>query len=82
MDILREVEQEDHNNIIDVHIFITQFYQKFDLRTTMLYICERHFQTIAKKSLFTGLQAITHFGRPEFHSLLGSISDSLMQEHQ
>ena len=35
-DMLREVEDADDNNYIDVHIFITQFYRKFDLRTTML----------------------------------------------
>ncbi|XP_006816664.1 dual oxidase 2-like [Saccoglossus kowalevskii] len=63
--------------MVSVHIFITQFYQRFDLRTTMLYICERHFQKISNRSLFTGLRSITHFGRPTFNSFL----DSLQQEH-
>ena len=31
------------------------------------YICERHFQKFANRSLFTGLRSITHFGRPEFN---------------
>ncbi|XP_043487025.1 dual oxidase-like [Polistes fuscatus] len=66
VDILRELEKSDINNSVSVHIFITQFYQKFDLRTILLYICERHFQRIYNKSLFTGLMAITHFGRPKF----------------
>jgi dual oxidase len=35
-DIIREVEQNDERQLVDVHIFITQFQQKFDLRTTML----------------------------------------------
>ncbi|XP_077997407.1 dual oxidase 1-like [Glandiceps talaboti] len=75
MDILRDVELNDDQHIVDVHIFITQFYQKFDLRTTMLYICERHFQTMANQSLFTGLRAVTHFGRPDFKSILDSMQD-------
>lgn len=36
VDIIQEVEQNDKQKLVDVHIFITQFYQKFDLRTTML----------------------------------------------
>ena len=35
-DIIREVEEKDVNNLVTVHLFITQFFQKFDLRTTML----------------------------------------------
>ncbi|XP_049837219.1 dual oxidase-like [Schistocerca gregaria] len=66
VDIIREVENADISNVVSVHIFITQFYHKFDLRTILLYICERHFQRICNHSLFTGLQAVTHFGRPDF----------------
>eukprot|EP00058_Branchiostoma_floridae_P020949 XP_002606439.1 hypothetical protein BRAFLDRAFT_67691 [Branchiostoma floridae] len=88
-DIIREVEEKDKNDLVSVHIFITQFYQKFDLRTTMLfyqkfdlrttmlYICERHFQRISGRSLFTGLRSITHFGRPDFQYFL----TSLQEEH-
>ncbi|XP_013378732.1 dual oxidase 2-like isoform X2 [Lingula anatina] len=76
-DIIREVEEKDRNGLVSVHIFITQFFHKFDLRTTMLYICERHFQKISERSLFTGLRSITHFGRPQFENFL----DSLQEEH-
>ncbi|XP_026827307.1 dual oxidase 2 isoform X2 [Ooceraea biroi] len=73
VDILRELEKADVNNTVSIHICITQFYQKFDLRTILLYICERHFQKISNKSLFTGLQAVTHFGRPKFSEFFLSI---------
>ncbi|CAG7733979.1 unnamed protein product [Allacma fusca] len=63
VDIIRDVEQ---HNLISVHIFVTQVYNKFDMRTTLLYICERHFQKISNRSLFTGLRSVTHFGRPDF----------------
>ncbi|XP_064595545.1 dual oxidase 2-like [Liolophura sinensis] len=76
-DIIREVEETDERKLVDVHIFITQFFQKFDMRTTLLYVCERHFQKISGKSLFTGLTSVTHFGRPNFTSFL----DSLQDEH-
>ena len=35
-DVIREAETKDRNNLLVSHIFITQFYEKFDLRTTML----------------------------------------------
>ena len=35
-DIIREVEVGDQRQLVDVHIFITQFQQEYDLRTTML----------------------------------------------
>lgn len=73
LDIIQDVERKDKNDLVTIHIFITQFYQKFDLRTTMLYICEKHFQRISNRSLFTGLQSKTHFGRPNFYVFLNSL---------
>lgn len=102
-DIIREVEEADGNNLVSVHIYITQLAEKFDLRTTMLvslatrqggcagpywailghltrtgllqYICERHFQKVLNKSLFTGLRSITHFGRPPFVPFFDSLQE-------
>lgn len=39
-----QVEEQDDKGVLDVHVFVTQYFHKFDLRTTMLYICERHFR--------------------------------------
>lgn len=76
-DIIREVENtaEEYNmsNFFNAHIYITQVYDKFDLRTTMLYLSERHFQKSDGRSLLTGLKAITHFGRPNFNNLLNTV---------
>ncbi|KAM9311863.1 dual oxidase 1-like [Gastrophryne carolinensis] len=74
-DIIKEVEENDKNHLVSVHIYITQFAEKFDLRTTMLYICERHFQKILNRSLFTGLRSITHFGRPQFEPFFTSLQE-------
>ena len=35
-DVIREVEDTDTRGVVDTHIFVTQFKQKYDLRTTML----------------------------------------------
>ena len=70
IDVLRDVEKKDVTNVLEMHIFITQFFHKFDLRTTMLYICENHFQRLCRRSMFTGLKAINHFGRPDMGSFL------------
>ena len=35
-DVIKEAECKDSNNLLVTHIFITQFHEKFDLRTTML----------------------------------------------
>ena len=72
-DIIQRCEEEDKMEVLDTHIFITRFYEKSDLRTTMLYICERQFQRISNRSLFTGLKAVTHFGRPNFESIFEHI---------
>ncbi|NWW88131.1 DUOX2 oxidase, partial [Rhynochetos jubatus] len=74
-DIIREVEEADRTDLVSVHIYITQLAEKFDLRTTMLYICERHFQKVLNKSLFTGLRSITHFGRPPFVPFFSSLQE-------
>jgi len=36
VDIIREVEKADSHLIVAVHIFFTQFYEKYDLRTMLL----------------------------------------------
>lgn len=36
VDLLRQVEAQDTKNLISPHIFITQFFSKFDIRTVML----------------------------------------------
>ncbi|XP_049580579.1 dual oxidase 2 [Syngnathus scovelli] len=74
-DIIREVEEMDSLELVSVHTYITQVAQKFDLRTTMLYVCERHFQKVWNRSLFTGLRSITHFGRPPFVSFFSSLQE-------
>uniref|UniRef100_F6YJA3 NAD(P)H oxidase (H2O2-forming) n=1 Tax=Monodelphis domestica TaxID=13616 RepID=F6YJA3_MONDO len=74
-DIIREVEENDRQDLVSVHIYITQLAEKFDLRTTMLYICERHFQKVLNRSLFTGLRSITHFGRPPFGPFFSSLQE-------
>ena len=35
-DIIKDVEEADTKGLVENHIFITQFFDKFDLRTTML----------------------------------------------
>uniref|UniRef100_A0A0B7AIC9 NAD(P)H oxidase (H2O2-forming) n=1 Tax=Arion vulgaris TaxID=1028688 RepID=A0A0B7AIC9_9EUPU len=72
-EIIRQVEVADSANYVDVQICITQMKEQFDLRTTLLYICERHFQKIAGVSMFTGLRATTHFGRPKFPGFFRSL---------
>ncbi|XP_066132664.1 dual oxidase 2 isoform X1 [Saccopteryx bilineata] len=74
-DIIREVEENDRQDLVSVHIYITQLAVKFDLRTTMLYICERHFQKVLNRSLFTGLRSVTHFGRPPFELFFDSLQE-------
>jgi len=36
LDILRSVEEVDEKEIVQTHIFVTQMFHQFDLRTTML----------------------------------------------
>uniref|UniRef100_A0AAY4B5T7 NAD(P)H oxidase (H2O2-forming) n=1 Tax=Denticeps clupeoides TaxID=299321 RepID=A0AAY4B5T7_9TELE len=74
-DIIRELEEADSQDLVSVHIYITQLAEKFDLRTTMLYVCERHFQKVWNRSLFTGLRSVTHFGRPPFVSFFSSLQE-------
>nr|XP_057932001.1 dual oxidase 1 isoform X2 [Doryrhamphus excisus] len=74
-DIIREVEDMDSLELVSVHTYITQVAEKFDLRTTMLYVCERHFQKVWSRSLFTGLRSVTHFGRPPFVSFFSSLQE-------
>lgn len=41
----------------------------------MQYICERHFQKLSGRSLFTGLRSVTHFGRPDFKVFFDNLQE-------
>ncbi|KRX26639.1 Dual oxidase 1 [Trichinella nelsoni] len=73
IEILRKAEEEDKENMVETHIFVTQFFYKYDLRTTMLYICEKHFRIEEGRSMFTNLKATNHFGRPNLEALFGYV---------
>jgi len=45
------------------------------LVTFVQYVCERHFQKVWSRSLFTGLRSVTHFGRPPFVSFFSSLQE-------
>jgi len=77
VEIIRQQEDQDDENVMEVHIFITELMKKFDLRTTMLYVCEKQFQKIQHRSLFTGLRSSTHFGRPNFPDLFHQLQQQL-----
>ena len=47
-DILRQIESIDTKETVETHLFITQLFQNFDLRTTMLVSVPRD----AKTNLF------------------------------
>jgi len=72
-DIIQDVEESDMHNMVETHIFITQYPKKYDLRTMMLYICEKQYKKESGKSLFTGLQAQSHFGRPDFQAFFADL---------
>ncbi|KAL3120520.1 hypothetical protein niasHT_009345 [Heterodera trifolii] len=77
VDVLKQVERHDQDGILEIHIFVTQFFHKFDLRTTVLYICEKHFRgDNSGISMFTGLRATNHFGRPNFDSFFKFLQQS------
>lgn len=46
-DIIREVEENDRQDLVSVHIYITQLAEKFDLRTTMLVGQGHHARSVA-----------------------------------
>jgi len=77
VDIIKEAELGDIHKRLEVHIFVTELNRKFDLRTIMLYIAEKQFYQVNSASLFTGLQASTHFGRPNFEDLFKQIQKTI-----
>ena len=42
VDLLRDVEEKDSKHVISSHIFITQLFDKFDIRTVMLVCASTH----------------------------------------
>jgi len=77
VDIIKEAEEGDVHKRLEVHIFVTELNRKFDLRTIMLYIAEKQFYQVNSASLFTGLQASTHFGRPNFEDLFKQVQKNI-----
>jgi hypothetical protein len=59
----REVEKKDVTRVLEIHIFITQFFHKFDLRTTMLVrTCLTKKKTRHEKLIVVGLPSVLRNG--------------------
>ncbi|CAI2308307.1 unnamed protein product [Caenorhabditis sp. 36 PRJEB53466] len=83
VDVLKNVEEQARPGILETHIFVTQLFHKFDLRTTMLYICEQHFRAKNEgMSMFTGLHAKNHFGRPNFKAFFQFIQSEHREQSE
>ncbi|KXS19340.1 heme peroxidase [Gonapodya prolifera JEL478] len=76
VDLIKDLEEQDQQQVLETHVFITAISEKYDLRTTMLYITERSFARINGQSLFTGLRSQTHFGRPSFEKIFRKIREN------
>ena len=61
IDVLREVEEKDKTNVLEMHIFITQFFHKFDLRTTMLVSLSLHKRTTFENSYSPSYQKVDRY---------------------
>ena len=59
---------------MSLFILYIYIYVCINITFFLQYICEEHFQRLAGKSIFTGLIAKTHFGRPNFVKLLQAVS--------
>ena len=75
LEVIRLAEAWDVT--LKTHIFITEKEQNYDLRTLMRFLLESKLKCPTGRSLFTGLRAETHFGRPKFNDLL----ELIMQEN-
>ena len=75
LEVIRLAEAWDVT--LKTHIFITEKEQNYDLRTLMRFLLESKLKCPTGRSLFTGLRAETHFGRPKFNELL----ELIMQEN-
>ncbi|XP_050314845.1 dual oxidase 1-like isoform X2 [Anthonomus grandis grandis] len=73
-DLLWKIEEMDQGGLFNTHLFITEAYEHFNLRSIMTKIFEEHFKRVSQKNIFTGLKTVTQFGRPDFHQLFLKIS--------
>ncbi|KAF7270827.1 hypothetical protein GWI33_016234 [Rhynchophorus ferrugineus] len=74
VDLIHETEHNDPNGLFSCHIFITELYEKFDLRTILSFIFEKYYRRIFGKSLFMNLRALTHYSQPFFPEIFQTVS--------
>ncbi|KAJ3213002.1 Dual oxidase 1 [Entophlyctis luteolus] len=75
-ELLADMESSAVGKLLECHVFITEVPSQFDLSTTLLYITERQFHRTNNRSVFTGLQSETHFGRPDFGVIFRQIKEA------
>jgi dual oxidase len=75
VELLRDVQEDIPEEVLDVSIYITRGKQNYDLRTSLMYMFERNHVEGSNESLLTGLRATTNFQRPNFSKLLPILRD-------
>ncbi|XP_076267162.1 dual oxidase 2-like isoform X1 [Rhynchophorus ferrugineus] len=74
VDLIYETENNDPRGFFCCHIFVTEHYKNFDLRTILSFIFEKYYRRIYGKSLFMNLRALTYYNRPRFPEILKNIN--------
>jgi NADPH oxidase 5 len=74
-ELLAELEQQDDQNLLDIHIYMTGGREHLD--AAALELAREVFYAKNRRDIVTGLVARTHFGRPDWDELLTEI----LREH-
>jgi predicted ferric reductase/Ca2+-binding EF-hand superfamily protein len=74
-ELLAELEQQDDQKLLDIHIYMTGGREHLD--AAALELAREVFYAKTRRDIVTGLVARTHFGRPDWEELLTEI----LREH-
>lgn len=75
VEICKEVEEVDDENLLEVHVFLTAEKRQADFRTAVARALDKDHYAKTGRSLLTGMRGVQHVGRPKFDQILSQLRE-------
>ena len=75
VEICKEVEAIDDENLLEVHVFLTAEKRQADFRTAVARALDKDHYAKTGRSLLTGMRGVQHVGRPKFEQIFSQLRE-------
>ncbi|CAL9074909.1 unnamed protein product [Musa textilis] len=74
--VMDEVAVSDHNNVIEMHNYLTSVYEEGDVRSTLMAMVQSLQYAKSDLDIVSGKKKLTHFARPNWRKVFSDLASA------